>query len=217
MRILLCSLIIWTSTILTALAQPEIIVNIPEYTLQLVNEGRLIKTYAVAVGTPFEQTPTGSYKIYYKEKNPTWYPGSNFLNKMPVAPGPDNPLGSRWMEFTPSYGIHGTNKSWDINNPVSGGCIRMQDKDAQELYELVPVNTPVTIIYETMLLTEKKDGLYLKILPDIYKRQTSTRQHLLTQYQPFSANYNILQNFAFEQNTTSEQKIAIPKKKQRKK
>jgi len=210
MRILLYTLLLWTNTFLIALAQPEIIINIPEYTLQLINDGRPLKIYAIAVGTPYEQTPTGSFKIFYKEENPTWLPGSNFLDKTPVPPGPDNPLGSRWMEFTPTYGIHGTNKGWDINYPVSGGCIRMQDKDAQELYALVDVGTPVTIIYETMLLIEKRDGLYLRILPDIYQRQTNTRERLLIQYQPYADKY-ILQNFVFENHSNLERKIAITK------
>lgn len=172
-----------------ALAQPEIHINIPSYTLQLFDNGQLIKEYNIAVGTPYEQTPTGNYAIFSKQQYPTWYPGSNFTDRTPVPPGPDNPLGSRWMEYKTNYGIHGTNKGWDINYPVSGGCIRMHDKDAQELYEMVPTGTPVIITYETLFLTEKPDGLYAKIYPDIYQRNTTSKERLLALYANYSAKY----------------------------
>lgn len=69
-----------------ALAQPEIHINIPSYTLQLFDNGQLIKEYNIAVGTPYEQTPTGNYAIFSKQQYPTWYPGSNFTDRTPVPP-----------------------------------------------------------------------------------------------------------------------------------
>jgi L,D-transpeptidase YbiS len=41
--------------------------------------------------------------------------------------------------------IHGTPKEHDIGKPVSGGCIRMKNKEVIELFDLVKVNTPVWI------------------------------------------------------------------------
>lgn len=43
------------------------------------------------------------------------------------------------------YGIHGTNKPWSIGQFASHGCIRMRNKDVEELFEWVPVGTPVRI------------------------------------------------------------------------
>ena len=97
------------------LATPEILINIPEYTLSLIDQGKIIRQFDIAVGTPYEQTPIGSFAVFSKMENPTWYPGSNFSDHTPVPPGPDNPLGTRWMEFVQNYGIHGTNKDWDIS------------------------------------------------------------------------------------------------------
>jgi len=216
MRII-CSLItilLFTAiTAITAMAQPEIEINLPEFALRLVENGEIIKTYNIAIGTPYEQTPTGSFVIFYKQEYPTWYPGSNFDDRTPVPPGPENPLGTRWMEFYPNYGIHGTNKGWDINYPVSGGCIRMQDIDAKELYEKVPLGTPVSIRYQTLLLQEKTDGLYVKIFPDIYNRNTNTPEQLQISLAAYAESYallnGILLEYKQEQTTIFEKKIGL--------
>jgi len=41
--------------------------------------------------------------------------------------------------------IHGTNHEEAIGEPASHGCIRMRNNDVAELFDLVEVNTPVTI------------------------------------------------------------------------
>jgi hypothetical protein len=43
------------------------------------------------------------------------------------------------------YGIHGTNEPDSIGKDESLGCIRMAQDDLEELYDLVPLGTPVTI------------------------------------------------------------------------
>lgn len=213
MRIV-CSLI--AALVITASAvwaSPELHINIPEYALRLVDNGQVMKTYSIAVGTPYEQTPAGSFQVFAKQEYPTWYPGSNFTDRTPVPPGPDNPLGTRWMEFTPNYGIHGTNKGWDINYPVSGGCIRMQDADARELYDKIPIGTPVLVSYQTMSLVEKQDGLYVRILPDVYNKQTNTPEHLLRLFAAYTDRYTLLKDatppFKTEYDAILETKIAI--------
>ncbi|WP_425059961.1 hypothetical protein SCACP_05950 [Sporomusa carbonis] len=45
-----------------------------------------------------------------------------------------------------SYGIHGTSAPWSIGSFASHGCIRMRNQDSEELYEWVPVGTPVDIV-----------------------------------------------------------------------
>jgi hypothetical protein len=196
--IILTLLLVCLHCPVTAHASPEIYINIPEYVLFIIDNGKTVKKYDIAVGTPYEQTPTGKFVIFAKEENPTWYPGSKFTDRTPVPPGPDNPLGSRWLEFSPSYGIHGTNKGWDISYPVSGGCIRMNDIDAQEVYTIVDIGTPVTIVYETLRVVEKPDGLYLKVLPDIYGRKVSTEETFQNLYAPFAAaGYKIIRQILF--------------------
>jgi hypothetical protein len=192
-------------------ATPEIRINVPELVLRLYDDNKLLKEYPVALGTAYEKTPIGSYKIFDKEKDPSWIPGSGFTDKTPVPPGADNPLGSRWMEFSPTFGIHGTNKDWDIEYPVSGGCIRMHNADVEELYELVDVGTPVIITYQTLLLKEQDKSLYLTILPDIYNHNDGSKEKVLELFKPYAKKYKLLTNWEFPNDplTRHEFKIGV--------
>ncbi len=44
-----------------------------------------------------------------------------------------------------SYGIHASNDPRAIGQPFSRGCVRMRPNDAEALFRLVPLGTPVTI------------------------------------------------------------------------
>ena len=117
-------------------------------TLSLLDGGKVVKTYRVAVGQARYPTPRGSFTIISKEYNPTWNPPpSPWAEGLePVPPGPGNPLGTRWMGLsTPAVGIHGTYASSSIGSWASHGCIRMHIRDVEELFELVYVGTSVTI------------------------------------------------------------------------
>jgi hypothetical protein len=71
-----------------------------------------------------------------------------------VAPGKDNPLGSRWMGLNlKGYGIHGTNVQSSVGKAVSHGCFRMRRQDVEELYTLVHVGDTVTVRRERDALT----------------------------------------------------------------
>lgn len=99
-------------------------------TLTLYVKGKPRKSYSVALGKDKSPTPVGTWKIKRKARN--W--GSGF--------------GTRWMELNVPwgvYGIHGTNKPWDIGTHASGGCIRMFNEDVEEVYELVKQGTNVVI------------------------------------------------------------------------
>jgi len=43
------------------------------------------------------------------------------------------------------YGIHGTNKPWQIGDLVSGGCIRLFNHDVELIYDWIPIGTQVVI------------------------------------------------------------------------
>ena len=68
-----------------------------------------------------------------------------------VPGGPDNPHGARalylYREGRDTYvRIHGTTEPWSIGKSVSNGCIRMLNEHVIQLYEQVPVGTPVTVV-----------------------------------------------------------------------
>jgi lipoprotein-anchoring transpeptidase ErfK/SrfK len=112
-------------------------------------DDRLVKTYGVAVGMSGHPTPTGTFRIITKLKNPTWNPPDSAwaAGMGPVPPGAGNPLGTRWMGLnSPGIGIHGTPAPSSIGTAASHGCIRMGIPEAEDLFDRVFVGTPVDIV-----------------------------------------------------------------------
>lgn len=127
----------------------RIVIDRAAHTLTLYRLDTVVKTYGVAVGSAQYPTPAGEFRIVTKQKNPTWTPPDSDWAKgeKPIPPGPDNPLGTRWMGLdAPAVGIHGTNSPASIGYSVSHGCIRMAIPDVEELFERVEEGTPVKIV-----------------------------------------------------------------------
>jgi lipoprotein-anchoring transpeptidase ErfK/SrfK len=122
-------------------ATRRLVISIPDRKVALIEDGRVLKVYPVAVGKPSTPSPKGSFQIASHVQHPTWYhPGKV------VGPGPANPLGTRWMGLGyRGYGIHGTNMPLSIGKAASHGCIRMRNHDVEELFELVQVGDPVEL------------------------------------------------------------------------
>lgn len=119
----------------------RIIVSIPDRNLVLVEADRVLKTYAVAVGAEISPTPAGQFQITSRIPMPTYYAPGNV-----IPPGKANPLGTRWMGLNrKGYGIHGTNEPGSIGHRASHGCIRMRNRDVEELFELVRVGDGVEV------------------------------------------------------------------------
>jgi lipoprotein-anchoring transpeptidase ErfK/SrfK len=45
----------------------------------------------------------------------------------------------------PGYGIHGSTDPSSIGKQATAGCVRMHNRDVEELYAIVPVGTEVVI------------------------------------------------------------------------
>lgn len=148
-------------------APTGIVVNLPARTLYWYREGKLEKAFPVGIGKYSSQTPLGSYRVQNKAKHPWWQPP---WGGTPVAPGPQNPLGTRWIGFNGEYGIHGNNNPSSIGQVVSLGCIRMYIPDVEWLFDQVQVGTPVTVLYEPVQLLVGADGRrYLGVYQDVYE------------------------------------------------
>ncbi len=104
-------------------------------------EGTPLRTYPVAVGRG-QSTKPGTYFITRKIPNPALYWEGEYIH--PLAP--INGLGTWWLELSnPQYGIHGTNRPWEIGKRISHGCIRMFNEDIEQLQRLLPIGTIVMI------------------------------------------------------------------------
>lgn len=119
-----------------------IVVSLEDRKLALIEDGLVRRSYTVAVGKPSSPSPVGTFTIERRVANPTY----NHEGKT-VMPGPNNPVGTRWMGLSISgYGIHGTNDPRSIGKAASHGCIRMAKADLEEFYSLVAVGDTVQII-----------------------------------------------------------------------
>lgn len=170
----------------TALAEASwrLEINIPALAMTVYSNEIEWGRFPVAVGKIATPTPEGRFTIVNKVINPTWSPP----NRPPVPPGPNNPLGRYWLGLSlKSYGIHGNNRPSSIGHPVSNGCIRMRNEDIKRLYTVLPVGTPVQIIYR-LVESERapNNKLYISVYPDVYRRVKDPwheiRTHLITEF-----------------------------------
>ena len=127
-----------------------LVANRATFKLTLYKGMEVAKTYGISVGKAGNDTPAGQYTIANKAVNPTWnVPNSAWAGKLAgtvVPPGPSNPLKARWMGIYDGVGIHGTSDDASIGTNASHGCLRMHVPDVVELYDRVPVGTPIYIL-----------------------------------------------------------------------
>ena len=128
---------------------PVIVIRRSSNRLLLYDGMKYRRFFAVATGQRQYPTPLGRFSIVTMWRNPWWYPPASPWAKglKPVPPGPNNPLGTRWMGLSaPGVGIHGTDEPASIGYSLSHGCIRMLVPQAEWLFDHVDVGTPVFII-----------------------------------------------------------------------
>jgi hypothetical protein len=133
---------------LTALG-PRLVINLARFELLLERPGQPVRRWSIASGSAEYPTPIGRFVVYEKVVDPTWLPPDSEWAKdaKPVEPGPDNPLGTRWIGLDwGGVGIHGTNAPWTVGSAASHGCMRMETSQVEELFELVEVGTPVVVL-----------------------------------------------------------------------
>ena len=119
----------------------RVLVSIPDRRLALLENGKPVRVYRVAVGKASTPSPAGEFKIVSRVTNPTYYHKGQV-----IGAGKNNPVGSRWMGLSAKgYGIHGTNQPSSIGKAASTGCIRMRKKDLEELFAMVDVGDAVQI------------------------------------------------------------------------
>jgi L,D-transpeptidase ErfK/SrfK len=166
-----------------------IVINLAELRLYytfMMNGKKHVHTYAIGTGRKGWGTPTGTFKVTMKVKDPIWKVPASIRAEKPelplyVHPGPDNPLGGYWMQLSAKgYGIHGTNRPYGIGRRVSHGCLRLYPEDIEELYKIVKPGTRVKIIYESVKTGVYKDRVYIEVhcpdeeLPELLKNANET-------------------------------------------
>lgn len=116
--------------------------------LRLMSGDTVLNEYPVGTGK-FGSTPTGKFRISDKVKEPPWFKDGRVI---PYG-DPKNILGTRWMALQSAdgqkeltgYGVHGTDDDSSIGKESSQGCIRLRNRDVEELFKILPVGTEVII------------------------------------------------------------------------
>ncbi|SFI26788.1 Lipoprotein-anchoring transpeptidase ErfK/SrfK [Paenibacillus sp. UNC496MF] len=107
-----------------------IVVDKDAHRLAVVSGDVIVRSYPVGLGGA--RTPEGGFVVREKVRSPKGRTPGEF--------------GTRGMALSDTaYAIHGTNDADSIGKDESHGCIRMARQDIEELYDLVPLGTRVTI------------------------------------------------------------------------
>lgn len=144
-------------------ASLELVLQRRQRQLLVLAHGQELRRFPVAVGRPGWETPLGRFRVLELVADPVWeHPATGER----VPPGPSNPLGSRWIGFhvdcagrsgfngqeqlvvegCVSAGFHGTPQRDSVGQAVSHGCVRLLDEHVRELFALVSLGTPVTVV-----------------------------------------------------------------------
>jgi lipoprotein-anchoring transpeptidase ErfK/SrfK len=138
----------------------RIVVSIADRKLAVLEDDRVLKIFPTAVGKPASPSPVGVFTIVNSIPKPTWY----YRGKV-VGPGKSNPLGTRWLGLSArGYGIHGTNVPSSIGHSASHGCVRMCNRDVEELFTMVSVGDQVELYAER---TPELDRIFGEIAVEI--------------------------------------------------
>jgi lipoprotein-anchoring transpeptidase ErfK/SrfK len=115
--------------------------------------GKLISFYPASVGSEERPAPSGTLQIRSIVENPTYhyspklhFKGVKTQKPFTIPPGPNNPVGSTWIDLGDGYGIHGTPEPQRISKSESHGCVRLTNWDAHALGKMVHKGTKVEFI-----------------------------------------------------------------------
>lgn len=167
--------------------QTEIDVNIPEFRLRIVEDGKVLYSFPIRVGQNKVRylasagrevdlrTKTGNGSVIRINRDPVFVnpvDGKKFthtrrddgiLTLMPLIPWTEVELnGMRYGQM-----IHPTTNPKTLEKPYSNGCIGLNEADAWRFYYHAPIGTRVRFRYDLKVVNAAGDTI---LLPDIYKK-----------------------------------------------
>lgn len=132
-------------------SRSQIVLELGRRRISLIDNGKVMGSWPVAIGDSATPTPTGSFRVLNKVVNPQYQ--STKSGKVNANIGPNGPLGDRWIGFhsqgSDQFGIHGTPAAWawavQQGAAVTHGCVRMLGDHVRALFDRVSVGTPVIV------------------------------------------------------------------------
>lgn len=112
----------------------QIVVDLSEQRVYAFENGVMVFTALVSTGLPATPTVLGDYKVYLR-----------YDAQRMTGPGYDLP-GVQWVQyFYQGYALHGTYWHENYGQPMSHGCVNLQNADALWLYNWATIGTPVNV------------------------------------------------------------------------
>ncbi|HEY6119638.1 MAG TPA: L,D-transpeptidase family protein, partial [Pyrinomonadaceae bacterium] len=191
----------------------RIVVNIPEFRMDLFKNGELVKSYKIGIGYPEFPLPQGLRKAQTIIFNPTWTPpDSPWVASMKnVAPGEkieagskDNPLGPIKIPIGMPSLIHGGKSPAKLGQFASHGCVGLTNAQVKDFAKQLAQAT------ETQL-SEKALAAYLQ-------DRTKTSVVKLKQTVPVELRYETIviedgrlhiYKDVYDQNTNTEENLRL--------
>lgn len=103
-------------------------------------DGTLLAFYPATIGSTERPAPSGRLSVVGVAREPDYTYDPERVSydrgdrKLVVAAGPNNPVGSVWIELSrDTYGIHGTPEPEEIAKTASSGCVRLTNWSAEQL------------------------------------------------------------------------------------
>lgn len=128
-------------------AHVRLVIKLSEHRVYVYDRDQVKTSFPIAIGREGWETPTGEWSVIQMFQNPIW---QHPFTGQSIPPGPDNPLGSRWIGFWTDgrnfIGFHGTPDTQTVGKSASHGCIRMYDRDVVKLFSMVRIGTPVDVV-----------------------------------------------------------------------
>jgi len=119
-------------------------------------ETNLLAQFPCSIAQRVDKRPVGELHVEVTAANPNYtfnpevFPESaearELGRKLILPPGPNNPVGTVWIGLDrPGYGIHGTPRPEEVGRTESHGCFRLANWNAEHLFQLVRIGTPVFV------------------------------------------------------------------------
>lgn len=122
-------------------ARRVVLVSIADCRMAVMENGKVLAYFPVAVGAAVSPSPTGEFEIVNRVANPAYY-----HEGVVMAASANSPVGTRWIGLNlKGYGIHGTNAPRSIGRAASHGCIRLKNPDVERLFAMLRVGDVVEI------------------------------------------------------------------------
>ena len=125
-----------------SLVNGHLLIDVSDRTMTYYENGDEVLTTTVAVGSPRNPTPIGSFfitdNVTLADPNSPWGPHAFGLSARSETI-------TEYNGGDGIIGIHGTNRPGSIGNAASLGCVRVPNEVIAQLHEIIPIGTPVEI------------------------------------------------------------------------